>query len=121
MEWEFNNIRVYVQDLNDTDIQEMAKLNPFGGGSIYHRFGYQDPTTKITGIIVGLDDRDALRVCKTDGNYYALNTPWGLWCSGYLKQMSSKLRNSYCQSMRGDLPDDSPVFDVELEIWQKIT
>jgi hypothetical protein len=61
MVWAFNSIRIYVQDLNDVDVQEMAKLNPFGGGSIYHVFGYQDPTTKITGVIVGLTDRDALR------------------------------------------------------------
>ena len=120
MVWAFNSIRIYVQDLNDTDIQEMAKLNPFGGGSIYHVFGYQDPSTKITGIIVGLTDRDALRTCKESGSTYDLDTPWGTWCTGYLKQMSSKLTDSRCQTMRPDLDDDAPVFDVELEIWQEI-
>jgi len=120
MAWTFNNIRIFVQELNDTDIQEVAKLTPFGGGNIYHVFGYQDPATKINGYIVGLDDRDALRDCKINGEAYELDTPWGVWCSGYLKQMGSKLQDSYCQTMRQDLPEDSPVFVVELEIYQEV-
>lgn len=119
MPWTYNSIRIYVNELNDTDIQEVAKLTPFGGGSIYHVFGYQDPATKISGIIVGLDDRDSLRACKEDGGIYELDTPWGVWCSGYLKQLTSKLQNSYCQTMRADLPDKYPVFVVELEIYNE--
>ena len=120
MSWTYNSIRIYVQELNDIDVQEIAKLNPFGGGSIYHVFGYQDPITKITGIIVGTTDRSNLRNCKTTGSIYELNTPWGVWCTGYLKQMSTKLQDSICQTMRPDLDSDAPVFDVELEIYQEI-
>ncbi len=119
MAWTYNSIRIFVQELNDTDIQEVAKLTPFGGGSIYHVFGYQDPATKISAIIVGLDDRDSLRACKENGGSYELDTPWGVWCSGILKQMTSKLTDSRCQTMRSDLPDDSPVFNVELEIYNE--
>ena len=120
MAWTFNDIRIFVQELNDTDIQEVARLNPFGGGSIHHVFGYQDPITKVTGFIVGLTDRDALRACKESGDTYILNTPYGNWCTGYLKQLNTKLQDSYCQTMRPDLDEDAPVFVAELEIYQEV-
>ena len=120
MSWTFNSIRIYVQAVNDTDVQEMARLNPFGGGSIYHRFGYQDATIKVSGIIVGNDDKNDLRLCITIGGSYTLYSPWGAWATGHLKQMSTKLTDSYCQTMRPDLDGDAPVYEVELEIWREV-
>jgi len=120
MSWTFNSIRIYVQAVDDTSVQEMAKLNPFGGGSIYHRFGYQDPSIKVSGIIVGNDDKNALRLCITSGGTYTMNSPWGAWFTAHLKQMSTKLTDSRCQSMRGDLADDAPVYEAELEFWQEV-
>jgi hypothetical protein len=115
--WTYGTVQVFPQELDDTDIQEVARLTPFGGGTIHHRFGWQDPITKINAFIVGLTDRDTLRSYKEVGGIYTLSGPWGVWCSGHLKEMNSKPNSWTCQTLREDLPEDSPVFIVELQIY----
>lgn len=117
MSWTYNGIRIFVQKLNDTNIQTIARLNPLGGGTTLHTFGYEDEITKVSGLFVGLTDRAALKATAKDDTFHTLSTPYGSWGSFKVKTYSDTLTNSICQTLRQDLPEDSPVFEFELELY----
>jgi hypothetical protein len=117
MAWLIDSTRIFVQKLNDTDPQTIARLNPLGGGTTLHTFGYEDEITKVAGIFVGLTDRAALKAMAKDDTFHTLSTPYGDWGDFKVKDYSDNLTYSICQTLRIDLPDDSPVFEFELTLY----
>jgi len=115
--WTFDNIRLFVQKLNDTDVQTIARLNPIGGGTTLHFFGWEDTITKVGCMIVGLDDRDAIRSRTRDESFYTFSGPWGEWGDYAIKQAVFELANVTCQTLRPDLDENSPVFNLDLELY----
>lgn len=119
--WSFGGIRIFVQDYISDDDQIIAELNPLAGGSIYHTFGYEDPKIKLNVYVVGWDDTTSLRNLSKTGEKYTLETPWFTITSGYLlKHITRKMVMSNCQTLRSDLPSDSPVFICDLELWNDV-
>lgn len=119
MAWYYGNTRIFVQDINDQDVQIISRLHPFSGGTIHHLFGWEETIVKVNAFVVGIEDRDTLRSFNRDGNAYSLDSPWGVWASGYLHQISYKVQQGSCQTLRSDLPEDSPVFVVDMEIYKE--
>lgn len=117
-DWTLGNVRIFVQKLNDSDPQTIARLGPVGGGTIIHIFGYEDEISKVNGIIVGLTDKAALKAMAKDAAYHTLETPYGTWGDYLVKSVSFELKSVICQKLRSDLPENSPVFDVELELYR---
>lgn len=116
--WYLGSIRLFVQKLNDSDVQIIARLNPFSGGTILHTFGYEDEITKINAKIVGLTDKAALKTMSKNDTFYTLSTPYGNWGDFKIKSISFELTNVICQTLRPDLPENSPVFDVDIELYR---
>ena len=115
MTWSYNEIRIFVQDrVIDAD-QIIARLNPLSGGTILHAFGSDERIDKLNAYIVGLDDWRDLYDSR-DGASHWLTSPGG---SGLfmLKHFTSKDVMTTCQTLRTDLPEDSPVFIVDLELY----
>ena len=117
MAWYINTTRIFVQKLNDSDVQTIARLNPLGGGTTLHTFGYEDEITKVSGLFVGLTDRAALKATAKDDSFHTLATPYGDWGSFKVKTYSDNLTDSICQTLRTDLAEDAPVFEFELELY----
>jgi hypothetical protein len=117
-DWTYGTVRIFTQSLEDTGDQILARLEPLGGGTTIHKFGYGDLISKVSGYIVGLTDRATLITMYRSGNDYTLTTPWASWGDYYLKNLSLKPINSICQTIRPDLADDAPVFEFSFELYK---
>lgn len=116
-DWQLDTTRIFVQQINDSDAQTIARLGPLGGGTILHTFGWDDEITKVSCKIVGLTDKAALKAMCRDDTFHTLGSPYGDWGSYKVKSASFELTNIICQTLRPDLSENSPVFDVELELY----
>jgi len=117
-DWTYGTVRIFTQTLEDSGEQILARLDPLGGGTTIHKFGYSDLITRVTGYIVGLTDRSTLITMYRSGSDYTLTTPWASWGSYYLKNLTLKPINTICQTLRPDLDEASPVFEFSLEIYK---
>ena len=120
MNWELGGVRIFTQDLKDEDDNIIARLNPLGGGTILHFFGYDDQITKVSAYIVGLTDKAALKAMAEDTSSYTLNTPYGTWGDFYVKHVTFALQNIICQTLRPDLDEDAPVFKVDIDLYIEV-
>lgn len=115
--WTFNGTRIITQDLDDNSKQIVARLNPIQAGTIYHVFGWDEPIVKVGGIVVGDTDRDALKALTQTGLTYVLSGPEGIMGDYVLNSVTFKRLMCICQTMRPDLPEDSPVYNVDMELY----
>lgn len=121
MSWTLDSVRIFVQKLNDSDVQIIARLQPLGGGTTLHTFGYEDRVTKLSGYIVGLTDKNALEAMSKDDSWHTLSTPYGDWGDYKVKSCTFELTNIICQTLRPDLAENSPVFESEFELYINVT
>lgn len=116
--WYLDSTRFFVQQFEVSDKQIIARLQPLAGGSVHHVFGYETPVLKVSGITVGATDRDAIRAMARTGTTHTLtfdgNTIIG---AALVSSVTATKRNMVCQTLRPDLPEDSPLYDIELEMW----
>jgi len=116
MAWYYGGIRIFVQEEVGDNDQIIARLNPLAGGTIYHTFGWDILNKKLSAYVVGIDDLVALRLMTTSGVPFTLISPWS--STDYLlKHITTTTQNFNCQTLRQDLPEDSPVFLVDMELW----
>lgn len=117
MAWYYDTVRIFPQDFTDEGSQEIATLNPLGGGTIHQVFGWSDKTKKLNAYVVGFTDKNAIEALRKTGDTYSVTGPWGDLGDYYLKNVSMKTTNMICQTLRPDLAEDSPVFLASLELW----
>jgi len=116
MTWELDGIRIFVQDYEGDNKQILPRLQPINGGTVIQIFGYESEVTKISSIVVGSGDLFALKAMAKDGIYHTLITP--LLTDDFLvASVKHKWQRSICQTMRPDLPEDTPVFIVDIEFY----
>jgi hypothetical protein len=119
MAWRLDGIRIFTQDNTSGAKAIIARLQPLSGGTTLQVFGYENPIIKLSAIVIGTDDRDALENLTKTGNDYTLVTPYGS-DSFYVASFNSKQRlGIISQSI---LVDNShscydPVYDVEVELF----
>lgn len=117
MAWTFNNVRIFVQDITGEGSQIIPRLQPVSGGTVLQFFGYENQVVSVRGMIVGNTDRDALRALKKTATAYTLVSPEGSLGTYYVKKVADKRLPIICQTFRPDLPEESPVYDVDLELY----
>jgi hypothetical protein len=119
MAWSYNGIKIVTQDNSEGGKQIVARLQPISGGTTLQIFGYEDEILKISGIVIGTTDKNALKALYKTGNSYTLVTPYGN-ITGYLSSFNAKQRlGIISQSIIIDANHDclDPVFDCDLEIY----
>src|SRR3990167_10398452 len=117
-DWSYGDIRVFVQDMSTKDEQLIARLNPLAGDTIYYIFGWDELIVNVNAYIVGLTDISTLRAFARDGDSHLLASPLSA-SSGvpyFLKAINTKIVSARCQTIRPDLPEDSPVYLADLEL-----
>lgn len=117
--WSLNNTRIFVEDKTGLDKNIIARIQPLSGGTILQYFGYENRVTRLSCKVVGETDLNALRgYAKTHLTYELLdyaNTDLGDYS---VNSCNWKQLQTVCQTLRGDLPSNSPVYQVELELYQ---
>ena len=118
MAWYLESVRVFPQTLSDEWDQLIAELNPLGGGSIYHQFGWTDEKRSVTAYIVSNEDKAAIRTMVSGQQLVTLSGPYGN-NDFYLKSASIEALNKViCQTFHTEKNDTDPVYMVDLEFWK---
>lgn len=109
----YNGVRIFVVDEGLDGEQIIARLQPLDGGTVNQVFGYVSPILKLSCYVVGKSDEEDLRNSTATGSSHLLvyDTISGDY---FLQKMSSKNVRSVRQTIRYDLPVDSPVYLCEL-------
>lgn len=95
----------------------VARLQPFGDKSIYHRFGRQSRIIHIRGLFAGNTKKENILALSYNNSRYTLDTPWGsipnLVCA---KVSVSALKSTY-QTFDFDANCEDPVYEFDMELW----
>jgi hypothetical protein len=118
MAWTLNGIRIFTQDYaGGNNTQNIARLQPISGQTILQTFGYDKEVRKLSGFVVGTTDLNALVALKTTGLTYALTSYEGSEGNWEVRSVNWTRLNIISQTMRPDLPCESPVYMVEVELY----
>lgn len=116
--WTLDSTRIFVSDWKESENQIIPRLQPLDGGTTLQIFGYENPITHITGLVVGLTDKNTLKGFTTDGVEHTLLGPYSISGSFLVKSVSATMIQSVCQTIRPDLDQDSPVYTVEIDFFE---
>ena len=118
--WTYGSRRIYVQKITKGASQIMPRLQPLSGGSKLQVFGYDSTVRNITAIVVGDTIEQAIEAfAKDSATAHALVSPEGSLGNWILKDYNSNRTDSTCQTIDETQPEDSPVYDVEMTLWQE--
>lgn len=117
MSWTIDGIRIFVGESKEEAGQIVPRLQPLSGGTVLQVFGYESDVRTIGAIVIGDTDKDALKALRTGGTA-ELISPEGSLGSFTVKNVSVSRVSAICQTLRGDLPEDSPVYQVELQLYE---
>jgi hypothetical protein len=118
MGWYINSIRVFVGESKEDAGQIVPRLQPLGGGTVLQVFGYESDVRTVKGLVVGEIDKEAIKDLRKDGGYYTLMSPEGALGDFIVKNVVVSRVKCICQTIRPDLPDNSPVYEVEVQLYE---
>lgn len=114
--WSLGGIRVFAQDLKEDVAQIIPRLQPLSGGTVLQNFGHEDDVRTLLGIVVGQTDKNALKA-MTEGGSAELISPEGSEGTFEVKSVTVNRLMVICQTLRPDLPENSPVYNVEIQLY----
>jgi hypothetical protein len=119
MSWTIGGTRIFTQKFGGTGSNIIARLQPLSGGTITQKFGYETPIRKLGFLVVGETDKNTLVGYAQSGTTRALvfnSTTIGTY---QIKSFNwEQLNGIVCQTIRGDLPQNSPVYNCEMELYE---
>ena len=118
MAWTLDGIRIFVGESKEDAGQIVPRLQPLSGGTVLQVFGYESDVRTIGAIVVGDTDKNALKALRTTGSNYTLISPEGSLGSFIVKNVSVTRVQCICQTLRPDLDADSPVYQVEIQLYE---
>lgn len=117
--WYLDSTRIFVQKFDTTNTQIVARLQPLSGLSVHQIFGAESEIINVDALVVGNVDRNTLKSKVRDGNTHVLTGAYNITISGLIvKSMKDTLTKAICQTLRPDLPENSPVYSVSLELYR---
>ncbi len=114
--WTYNNIRITVVDLKESDESITAKLQPIDAGTVYQTFGYINDTYSIQCYIVGSGDANSLKALVRTGTAYSLAFDGTSLGDFYLDKLTIQWLASYKQTFRPDKSDIDLVFKAAMDL-----
>lgn len=122
MAWTISGVRIYVQEYGGDEEALIARLNPRGGGTILHWFGYSDPVVQIEALVLTQSDLDTLKTMKQGNTAYTIVSPEGGLGDWYVKKVGWS-RESSTDHVFFDRPGvarDVPLYRVTLEVYPDV-
>lgn len=116
MAWTLGGVRVFAQDLKEEVAQIIPRLQPLSGGTVLQTFGHEDDVRTLMGIVIGKDDKDEIKDFS-EGGTVELEGPEGSEGTYRVKNVTVNRVMCICQTLRPDLPEASPVFLVEIQLY----
>jgi hypothetical protein len=121
MAWTFNGTRIYTQKISDGVKAIIAKLQPLDAGTVYQSFGYETNKIKISAIVVGDGNKNALKDLTESGDTsYALVAPEGSLGNFYVDSVTANRELVMFQTIDTTQDCSAPVYTVEIELLEEI-
>lgn len=117
MAWTLGGVRIFAQDLKEEVGQIIPRLQPLSGGTVLQIFGYESDVRVINGYVVGATDKDTLKGFTENAGVRELVSPEGSEGSYQVKNVSVNRVHCICQTLRTDLPENSPVYSVDIQLY----
>jgi hypothetical protein len=114
--WYYNNIGITATNLKENDDQIIAELQPISGGTIYQTFGYINEHITLQCFVVGVEDKNALKLLVRNGNTYPLSGAGILFGNYYLAKASFDWMTTWKQTFRPDKDAEDLIFKCSLEL-----
>lgn len=119
MPWTLGGQRIYVQDIDENTSQIIPRLQPVSGPTVLQFFGYEAITRNVTAIVVGDTIKNVLIGYAQDGGVsHELVSPEGSLGNWVVKSCVPRRTKSICQTIDIAQPEEAPVYDVELELYE---
>lgn len=118
MSWSLSGIRVFVNESKEEAGQIVPRLQTLSGGTTLQVFGYESDIRTLTGLVVGDTDKNGLKTLRTTGSSYTLLSPEGSLGDFVVKNVGITRVHSICQTIRPDLAETAPVYQVEIQLYE---
>lgn len=116
--WYLDSTRIFVTDNQISASKIISRLQPLGSKTIYHRFGKDSRIIKLKAYVVGTTDLNALHTMLDSDTTHWLYTPDPASGEFLIHSLNDTQVPCIRQTLRQDLPSDSNVYVVDIELYQ---
>ena len=120
MAWKLEDVRIFLQDLGDSEERITAVLQPIEGYSVIQLLGNKVPTYSISYYIVGDADKTKLGQYIYSGSLVTLSGPDGIVGNFYIHTAKFERQMVVSQSIRTDLASTAKVYVVSNELFKDV-
>jgi len=118
MPWTINSTRIFVDESKEEGGQIIPRLQPLSGGTVLQTFGWEATIRVVHGLVVGDTDKDAILNLRKSTSDFTLMSPEGSLGGFKVKKVTISRIHCICQTIRTDLAENSPVYEVEMELYE---
>lgn len=120
MAWKLEDVRIFLQDLSNTEERVTAVLQPIEGYSVVQLLGNKVPIYNINYYIVGDADKTKINQYVYSGSLCTLSGPDGIVGDFYVHNAKFERQMVIKQSIRTDLDVDEKVYVVNSELYKDV-
>lgn len=117
MAWTLGGNRIYVQEITGEGSQIIPRLQPLDGPTVLQFFGYESQVLNVNAIVVGNTKKDTFMTYRKSSTARALVSPEGSLGNYYVRKVVSKRLPITCQTIDTSLPEESPVYSMDFELY----
>jgi hypothetical protein len=123
MGWYLDTTRIFLTEAGEDDKSSIARLNPLGGGTLHHYWGWEEPILKLKAYVVGDTDKNAVNDMRKDGLTHILLgsgfavPEWNWSLDGWVHSINWSISNTNQQTIRPDLDCYTPVYIADIEFY----
>lgn len=121
--WYLDNTRIFVTDMSIDSKEIISKLNPLGGGSIFHYWGYEFEDIELKCFVVGYEDREDVRTMARDGSSHNLvasgnsQSQWNFSIPVYIESIKWVGVPIVCQTLKSGVLEDAQMWNATMSLY----
>jgi len=120
MAWKLNDVRIFLQEIGNTEERVIAVLQPITGYSVLQILGNTVPTYNLNYYMVGSGDKLTVENYVAAGTLCTLSGPEGIVGNFYIHNAKFERQMVVRQTIRTDLPTGAEVYVVNSEIFEDV-
>jgi len=120
MAWKLEDVRIFLQTLDESEERITAVLQPIQGYSVIQLLGNKIPTYNISYYIVGDADKTKITQYTYSGSLVTLSGPDGVVGDFYIHNAKFDRQMAVSQSIRTDLAVNDKIYIVNSEIYKNV-
>ena len=120
MAWKLEDVRIFLQEIGNSEERITAVLQPIEGYSVLQLLGKKVPIYNINYYMVGDTDKTQIKQYVDNGTLVTLSGPDGIVGDFYIHTAKFERQMSVSQTIRIDLPLGDKVYIVNSELFENV-